>query len=226
MQNKKQNTTQNPKRIFISTILWLIIWQFAALLIGNSLFLPSPADTFLCLFRLAATTAYWQSIGNTVVNILLGFFLSVIIGTVMAYVSFMIPSIKEFISIPFGIIRAVPVASFIILALLWVNSSKLHFLIALLMALPIIYFSVYESLGGADTKLLEMASLYQVPKFRQLIYLNIPVAFQASIPAYCNALALSWKAGIAAEVIGISRKTIGNSLNQAKIYLVTDELFA
>ena len=41
-----------------------------------------------------------------------------------------------------------------------------------------------------------------------------------------SGVGMSWKSGIAAEVIGISKHSIGNQLYQAKLYLMTPELFA
>ena len=39
-------------------------------------------------------------------------------------------------------------------------------------------------------------------------------------------LGLCWKAGVAAEVIGMPRGSVGERLQQAKVYLDTPDLFA
>lgn len=220
----KKNTSLVTYTVVI--VIWLIIWQLASAVIGSSLFLPAPIVAFSALFKLCKTAYYWECIFRSVTHILVGYILSVIAATLLSYITFIFPIVKTFFSLPLKIVRAVPVASFIILTLLWFSSSVLSTVIAFLMALPILYFSICEGLNSSDSKLVDMANVYKVSKIKKLIYIHIPASIPVAVPALMNALGLSWKAGIAAEVIGISRRTIGNSLNQSKIYLVTDELFA
>jgi NitT/TauT family transport system permease protein len=44
--------------------------------------------------------------------------------------------------------------------------------------------------------------------------------------AFSISLGLCWKSGIAAEVIGIPKGSIGEKLYQAKVYLDTPDLFS
>ena len=66
-------------------------------------------------------------------------------------------------------IKAVPVASFIILALIWMRTSALPLFISFLMVFPILYTNVLAGLRSADGQLLEMARAFRVPWRRQRI---------------------------------------------------------
>ncbi len=55
------------------------------------------------------------------------------------------------------LVKATPVASFIILALVWVSGKSLSILISFLMVLPVLYGAVRTGLESADPQLLEMA---------------------------------------------------------------------
>ena len=44
--------------------------------------------------------------------------------------------------------------------------------------------------------------------------------------ACASALSLGWKAGIAAEVLTVPKMSIGRMISEAKLYLLTPELFA
>jgi NitT/TauT family transport system permease protein len=124
------------------------------------------------------------------------------------------------------LIKAMPVASFIILALLWINSSNLSVLISFLMVIPIIYSNVKLGLKSADEKLLQMAKVYQISRRKKIIAIYIPAVTPYFIAAVSVGLGFCWKAGIAAEVIGNPVGSIGNRLYEAKLYLMTEELFA
>ena len=123
-------------------------------------------------------------------------------------------------------IKTTPVASFIILCLIWLDSANLSVFISFLMVLPIVYANMLEGIRQTDPKLLEMARLFRVSPGRRLFYIYLPQLRPYLMTACSVALGLSWKAGIAAEVIGIPDGSIGERLYEAKVYLNSADLFA
>ena len=123
-------------------------------------------------------------------------------------------------------IKSIPVASFIILALILFSSRNLAVLISFLMVLPVVYANVLEGIRSADRQLLEMGRVFRLPAGRRLRYLYVPQVYPFFEAACGVALGLCWKAGVAAEVIGMPQGSIGERLQQAKIYLDTPDLFA
>ena len=123
-------------------------------------------------------------------------------------------------------IKAVPVASFIILALVWLNSQSLSLFISALMVFPPVYLNVLEGIGHTDRQLLEMARVFRVPVSRQLRGIYLPAVLPYFRSAVSLGLGLCWKSGAAAEVIGLPDGSIGDALYRAKITLSTGELFA
>ncbi len=210
----------------ISILLWLAVWGIAAKIIDRELFLPGPVLVFSALSKLILTRNYWVSIFNSMSNILIGYAVAILIGAILSAISYRLRAIREFISLPMRIIRTVPVASFIILALLWISSQRLAMLISFLMVLPIIYEYTLDGLLSVDCGLLEMAYLAKMPVTKKLRRIYLPALLPHLTAAFSTGIGLAWKSGVAAEVIGISRNSIGNHLNQAKIYLETPELFA
>ena len=98
--------------------------------------------------------------------------------------------------------------------------------IPFLMVLPILYLHTLTALSQTDQKLLEMARLFHIPFLNQLSAIYLPHIFPSVLSACSLAAGMAWKSGIAAEIIGLSRNSVGNKLYQAKIYLLTPELFA
>ena len=123
-------------------------------------------------------------------------------------------------------IKAVPVASFIILALIWFGSRNLSVFIALVMVLPVMYTNVLSGIRARDGSLLEMARVFKIPALRRIRCIDLPQVMPYFRTGCTVGLGLCWKAGVAAEVIGMPVNSIGERLQQAKVYLDTPELFA
>jgi len=94
------------------------------------------------------------------------------------------------------------------------------------MVLPIIYTNVLNGIKSADPKLLEMADVFELPASRRIMYIYVSQVLPFFRSACSVGLGLCWKAGIAAEVIGIPTGSIGEKLYMAKIYFATGDLFA
>ena len=124
------------------------------------------------------------------------------------------------------LIKSTPVASFIILALVWLTGQWVPVFISFLMVLPVVYSNVFQGLREVDPKLLEMAKVYGMNRQKRVMKIYIPSVLPYMMAACRTALGLSWKAGVAAEVIGVTKNSIGRQLYYSKIYLETADLFA
>ena len=124
--------------------IWLLLWQIASLIIGQELFLVSPVKVALTLGSLVATPEFWQSIFISFSRIMLGFILAFTVGTVLAVLTAKLEWLHDFIAPLLNVIKATPVASFIILALVWINSKNLSVFISFLMVLPVIYTNIRQ----------------------------------------------------------------------------------
>lgn len=133
---------------------------------------------------------------------------------------------QSVIDVPVKIIRSIPVASFIILALLWVDSAHLSTFIAAITIMPVIYTNTFSGIAHTDSQMKEMAGVFHFSPFKKLVYIYMPYAaphFLSGVKLSCG---FAWKSGIAAEIIGLVRHSIGNNIYKSKIYLETDNLFA
>ena len=125
-----------------------------------------------------------------------------------------------------GVIKATPIASFIILAWLWISSGKLPVFITSLIVIPIVWSNVSEGIRSVDKSLLEVASVYKFSLSKKLFKLYIPSIAPFFMAACKSSLGLAWKAGISAEVLTTPQKAIGTELYLSKTYLELPNLFA
>ncbi len=207
-------------------VFWIGVWWLVAVLVRQELLIPTPLVVLKTLVSLLPTALFWQSVGMSLVRIVLGFAASLVVGTVLAVLTTRFPLIRAVFSPLLHIIRAAPVASFIILTLVWIDYDIIPAFIAFLMVLPIVWMNVEEGLRHTDKGLLEMANLYAVSPHRVLTRLYLPSIKPYFVTACVNGLGFAWKSGVAAEIICRPDLAIGNRLQLAKMTLETPEVFA
>lgn len=219
---------RNRKKLYniLPIIFWIMVWQIASIKVNKEMLLASPFDVITALIKLASTKLFWSSILNSFLKIVIGFTLANITGVLLAILSYQYGFVKALLSPLIKTIKAVPVASFIILALLWVKSANLSILISFFMALPVIYANTLQGFLLTDKKLLEMAKVFRMKSWNKIKHIYVPQVTPYFVTACSVGIGFCWKSGIAAEVIGLPRNSIGEQLYEAKLYLMTKELFA
>lgn len=216
---------------FWAVAFWLLVWQVAAMVLDaiypqGHLLLPSPISALARLGELVLTIAFWQSIGQSFLRIVGGFLIACLAASLLAVPASRWKWVRELLSPLVATVKAVPVASFIILALVWLSSRSLALFISALMVFPPVYLNVLEGIRQTDRKLLEMAKVFRVPLWRQVRGIYIPAVLPYFRTAVSLGLGLCWKAGVAAEVIGLPTGSVGEQLYNAKVYYMTPDLFA
>ena len=211
--------------------LWLLLWQglswwLARMWPNGHLLLASPVSSLVRLGQLAVTPDFWQTIGFSAIRIFSGFLLSSLIAVVLAIVSARLPRVRELLAPLISAIKSIPVVSFVILALVWLDSDSLPLFISALMVFPTVYLNVLEGMNSVDRQLLEMAQVFRIPTLRRYRGIYLPAVLPYYRSASSAALGLCWKSGIAADVIGLADGSIGEALYNAKVYFMTPDLFA
>ncbi len=218
-----------------AVVFWILVWQLVVVILdkksgmsmGGNLLVASPWETVQTLFTLLQTATFWKAVGYSFVKIASGFFLALGVGTICAVLASAFGAVRVLLNPVLRLIKAVPVASFIILALFWLSSSKnLSVLISFLMVLPVIYTNVLQGIESTDQELLEMASVFRISFGKRIRYIYIPAVLPYFVSACSVGLGFCFKSGIAAEIIGLPTNSIGERLYEAKLYLLTEELFA
>lgn len=222
----KISITKDKTYKTLAVAFWLLLWQFLAIFINSKVLIASPIEVIQALSQLMLESSFWVSIFNSMAKITTGFLLALSIGGVLALLSSKYIIIRYLLSPLMACIKAVPVASFVILALIWLSSKNLSVFISFLMVLPIVYTNTSAGIENTDRKLLEMGKVFNLSIRKKIKYIYIPSVLPYFLSAAKVGVGLCWKSGIAAEVIGLPQNSIGASLYQSKIFLETENLFA
>lgn len=206
--------------------LALLTWQAAALLLNKSLLLASPTDVFLRLFTIWQEPEFFSSIWFSFSRIVLGFLTALIAGSFSALLAGRFHFV-ELILWPYMVtVKSIPVASFIVIALMWLSSAQLSIFIVFLIVLPVIYTNILNGIKNIDKKMLEMAAIFRLSWGKKLLYIWIPQIKPFILSACSISIGLAWKSGIAAEIIGIPSGSLGEALYYSKVYFNTIDLFS
>lgn len=204
----------------------LAVWQIAAMIVNIEFLFPSPINVICRMFSIWREENFFVSITNSFLKIVLGFLSGLILGTFLAIIAARFSIIEDLLW-PFMItVKSVPVASFIVLALMWLTSKELSVFIAFLMVVPIIYTNILTGIKSSDKGLDKMALVFRMSFPKKLLYIWIPRIKPFLLSACSLGIGLSWKAGIAAELIGVPSASLGEMLYNSKINFNTLDLFA
>ncbi len=205
---------------------WIGVWWIAAAYVQQELLIPTPWVVLCTLADLVATPLFWKAVALSLLRICAGFAAALVCGTVLAILTTRFRVIHAVFAPLLRIVRAAPVASFIILTLVWIATDMVPVFIAFLMVLPIVWVNVEAGIRRIDPQLREVADVYRFGWWRTLWNVQIPSVMPFFLTACVNGLGFAWKSGIAAEVICRPDLSIGRELQGAKIILETPAVFA
>ncbi|UWD48528.1 ABC transporter permease subunit [Clostridioides difficile] len=214
------------KAHILAIIFWLIVWQIGSMIIGQEILLVSPFSSLKRLFELSMKFEFWQSILFSFMKITTGFILAFIIGIISAIIASNKKNFRILIEPLILTIQSIPVASFIILSLIWISSKNLSIFISFLMVLPVVYRNILDGINSISRELNDMAKVFKVSRIKKIRYIYLSEVAPYLRAACSVSLGLCWKSGIAAEIIGMPANSIGENLYKAKVYLNTPDLFA
>lgn len=207
-------------------LLWLAVWQIAALWTDNHILLVGPIQVLQSFVSNMTAPGFLITILYSLARIGLGFFLALFAGLLLGAVSCRFTILEELLAPVIQTIKSIPVASFVVLLLIWFGSGRLSFFISFLIVFPNVYVNTIAGLKSADAKLLEMAEMFGMGRWNRFFYIYRPALMPYLISCLKISLGMSWKSGVAAEVIGLPDHSLGERLYMSKIYLDTAGLFA
>lgn len=207
-------------------LVWIGIWQALSVRLGSGILLASPLRVAARLLEMVASPGTWRILLNSTVFVLSGFLLSLLLAIPCAVLARRYTAFRRLMIPPVKVMRSVPVASFIILALVFVSSRHLSVLIAFTVSFPLFFTELISALDERDRQLEEFSRVFRLPLGERVWRIDFPQVLPKLATTCRTATGVCWKAGVAAEIIGIPKVSIGEQMHMAKLYLDTADLFA
>jgi len=209
----------------IAVIIALLVWQLISVIIHSNVLIASPIQVIVRFASIWRERLFITSILFTLVRIIVGYLLGVSLGVVLGIASDRFKAV-EYLLWPYMIsVKSIPVASIVVICLIWLSASNISAFVAMLIVLPVVYNNVLTGLKSRDTELDEVASVYDVRGIERIRVVYLPQLTPYLLSSCSVTAGMAWKAGVAAEVIGTPAGSIGRQLYLSKTYLDTVDLF-
>jgi len=221
----KNRTVKKLSGWLIAALFWIFLWYLISMKVNKEILIVSPMRVLLRFFELSKETDFWMTAAVSLLRILLGFFIGIAAGVICAVLTAKISFLRTLLSPMLGIIKATPVASFIILAFVWMKNENIPAFTSFLMVLPIVWGNMFEGVNSINPEMKAVAHVFGFGRLKTAQHVHIPHLLPYLRSACVTSMGLAWKAGIAAEVITTPPNSIGSEIRDAKVYLETADLF-
>lgn len=211
---------------FLSAAFWILLWQWIYQAVGQEILVASPGEVAGRILELFRQSDFWLTAFLSMYRIMEGFLLGILLGTGIAVITELSTVGYALFQPLIGMIKATPVASFIILALVWMKSSQVPVFASVLIVLPILWSNVSEGIRKTDNHLLQMAKMYRLGRIGTIKKVYLPSILPYFTAACTTGMGMAWKGGVAAEVLSSLPFSLGGEIYKSKIYLETGNLFA
>lgn len=210
----------------LSALFWLAVWEGAYLLIGKAILVPSPFSVLKRLMEFCAMPSFWLSVATSLFRVAAGLAIGTALGIIFAVLTAKSAVLKVLFAPAMHIIKATPVASFIILAILWLSVENVPIFTSMLIVFPVVWANVEKGILSVDPMLIQMGKAFGLSEGKIFSKITVPSVKPFFSAAMTGAVGMAWKAGIAAEVICPYKDSIGSALHDSKIYFETVDTFA
>ena len=207
-------------------LFWLLVWHIAAVVIGERILLVSPVTVVARLLELLRDAEVWHAAAFSTLRICCGFLLSLVLAVILAAAASCIRWVRIALEPLVQAFKVVPVASIVIVVLIWVSSRNLSVIISFMMVFPVLYTNLLSAIDSTDRDMLEMSRVFRLSRYRKFRLVYLPQVYPYFLSSSSLSLGLAWKSGVAAEVIGIPSGSMGDLLYEAKVFFATADVFA
>ena len=205
---------------------WLLVWQAASIAVGSELILAGPVDAVAALVRLVPNAEFWGHVGFSALRIIGGAAAGYVVAFALAAAAWRWHGVRTLLRPALSAIKGTPVTCVVVMLLIWFGSRNVSAIAVFLMVLPGVYFPVLTGLSELDREQRELFEAFGAGRLVRLLAFVWPSVLPYVTAASSTVLGMSWKAGVAAELIGVPAGSIGERIYQAKLLLETADLFA
>ena len=217
------------KRIVLTCLSILLIpvaWQLLSWQMAQPQLIPSFPDLIRALLRLVYTSGFLVSIGTTCLRACVGLLLSLVAASITAFLLNRSEAIR-FLFMPWlSLLRSVPVISFILLALIFLNPEMIPLLIAFLTMYPLLTENLLKGLMNRRDSWKILARQFHLNAWNCLFQINYPQLRPYLFSGLASAVGFGWRAIIMGEVLSQCVDGIGKRMKEAQVFIDVPELIA
>lgn len=210
----------------LSILLIPVVWQLHSWQMAQPQLIPSFPDLIRALFRLVYTPGFLVSIGTTCLRACIGLLLSLAAASITAFLLNRSETIRLLFMPWLSLLRSVPVISFILLALIFLNPEMIPLLIAFLTMYPLLTENLLKGLMNRRDSWKILARQFHLNAWNRLFQINYPQLKPYLFSGLASAVGFGWRAIIMGEVLSQCVEGIGKRMKEAQVFIDVPELIA
>jgi len=196
------------------------------MIVDNAIILPNPFDVLSELITLISDYDSLRIILTTLYRLFVSLTIAFVLGVVLGLLGGLSQSFDFLIRPIITAVRTLPVASIIIVLLIWFGYQKAPYVITLLVILPVIYESVVNGLNSIDNDYKDVMAVFYGFDIRLIPMVYLPLISPFLLTSLIQSLGLGIKVLVMAEMLSQTKNSIGYILYLERLNLNIDTLFA
>ena len=214
------------KRKVLIWLFYFIIWQMIAMIVNQSVILPSFLDVLNRLVYILSDVSFYNHLFITLFRVILGTLSAFVLSFIFAILSYDFKLINQALKPLVLVSKTIPNITYILLVLIWFSREMSVFFVTLLILFPVLYTQISTGLLGINPEHLEVLKLYPETYFHRLTKVIIPLIRISLFEGLKGALSLGFKVGVMAEILGQVQPGLGYLMHIARMNFETIDLFA
>ena len=214
------------KRKVLIWLFYFILWQIIAMIVNQSVILPSFLDVLNRLVYILSDESFYNHLFITLFRVILGTLSAFILSFIFAILSYDFKLINQALKPLVLVSKTIPNITYILLVLIWFSREMSVFFVTLLILFPVLYTQISTGLLGINPEHLEVLKLYPETYFHRLTKVIIPLIRISLFEGLKGALSLGFKVGVMAEILGQVQPGLGYLMHIARMNFETVDLFA
>ncbi|MCI5773740.1 MAG: ABC transporter permease subunit [Erysipelotrichaceae bacterium] len=214
------------KEYIITCLLIIIAWHFLAINVDNDVLIPYPQATFLRIGQILQDKSFYLALKATLAHVINGCLFSLLLALSLGILGYRFKMIRHLFEPLNVIIKTIPNISYIIIILIWFGANQSVSIICFLIIFPMLYSNILYALDSMNRQYQDVELIYHESFDKNVIYHLLPYLYPIVLSSLKTCLALGFKVGIMAEILGQARLGIGRLLQLAKLDLDMTAIFA
>lgn len=210
----------------LSVCLLLTGWQWLAIGFDQPALIPPVPVLVKTLGGLFLNLSFYQSLLATVGRGMEGILLSFVAASGAAWLFARYEFIYEVCRPLLTVLRSVPVISFILLSLIFLNPESIPILIAFLTMFPLLTENLTKGLRNLHPGFMRVGQQFQIGKGNRLAQIVYPQLKPFLYSGLASATGFGWRAIIMGEVLAQGAWGIGSEMKKAQLFIEVPVLIA
>lgn len=205
------------KRSLITILILLILWTIAGEIVDNSIKLPLIFDVIVYMKELFFSFKFYEAFAYTLIRSSFGLILALGLAILIGLCSGLNKKFEEYFEPIYIILKSIPNISYILIVLIWTNSSFATCAISFMVMFPMAYANVLTGIKSIEKEYIDVLRLYAPSKIYAIFHVYLPLIQNYIFASFSNGLGLTFKVGIMAEILGSVSPGLGRQFQLCRI---------